>query len=56
MKIETEREDDGRWIAEVAILPGALAYGNTEDEAVAKAKASALRVIAERQTENYRSC
>jgi len=48
MKIETEREDDGRWIAEVAILPGVLAYGNTEDEAVAKAKALALRVIAER--------
>ena len=56
MKIETEREDDGRWIAEVAILPGVLAYGTTEDEAVAKAKALALRVIAERQTENYRSC
>ena len=48
MKIETEREDDGRWIAEVAILPGVLAYGTTEDEAVAKAKALALRVIAER--------
>jgi predicted RNase H-like HicB family nuclease len=48
MKIETGREDDGRWIAEVAILPGVLAYGRTEDEAVAKAKALALRVIAER--------
>jgi predicted RNase H-like HicB family nuclease len=48
MKIVTECEDDGRWIAEVAILFGVLAYGRTEDEAVAKAKALALRVIAER--------
>jgi len=56
MKIETELEEGGRWIAEVALLPGVLAYGRTEDEAVAKAKALALRVIAERQTENYRSC
>ncbi len=50
LKIETEREVDGRWIAELAILPGVMAYGQTEDEAVAKAKALALRVIAERQS------
>lgn len=48
MKIETEREDDGRWIAEVTILPGVMAYGQSEDEAVARAKALALRVIADR--------
>ena len=31
--IEREREDDGRWIAEIPELPGALAYGNTPEEA-----------------------
>jgi predicted RNase H-like HicB family nuclease len=46
--VDTEREDDGRWIGEVAELPGVLAYGATEEEAVARAKALALRVLAER--------
>lgn len=44
--IEIERED-GRWIGEVVGLPGVLAYGNSRDEAVAKAKALALRVLAD---------
>ena len=48
LKIETEREDDGRWIAEVPALPGVLTYGTTEADAKAKAKALALRVIADR--------
>jgi predicted RNase H-like HicB family nuclease len=48
LKIELEREDDGRWIAEVAALPGVLAYGATETEARAKATSLALRVIADR--------
>ena len=48
LKIETEREDDGRWIAEVPALPGVLTYGATEADAQAKAKALALRVIADR--------
>ena len=46
--IETEREADGRWIAEIPALPGVLAYGATREEAVAGAKALALRVLAER--------
>ena len=46
--LDTEREDDGRWLAEVAALPGVLAYGATRDEAVRKAEALALRVIADR--------
>jgi predicted RNase H-like HicB family nuclease len=46
--IETEREDDGRWIAEVVELPGVLAYGKTEKEAAAAAQALALRVLADR--------
>jgi predicted RNase H-like HicB family nuclease len=48
LKIESEREDDGRWIAEVPALPGVLAYGGSESEARAKAQALALRVIADR--------
>ena len=46
--IQHEREDDGRWIAEVPELPGVLAYGASADEAMAKAEALALRVLAER--------
>ncbi len=46
--VETEREDDGRWIAAVPALPGVLAYGATRDEAIAKAEALALRVVADR--------
>ena len=47
-RIECEREDDGRWLAEVPQLPGVLAYGSSADEAMAKAEALALRVLAER--------
>ena len=46
--VEYEREDDGRWLAEVIELPGVLAYGGTENEALAKAQALALRVLADR--------
>jgi predicted RNase H-like HicB family nuclease len=46
--VEIEQEDDGRWIAEVLELPGALAYGQTPEEAKAKVQALALRVIADR--------
>lgn len=48
LPVETEREEDGRWLAEVPDLPGVLAYGATREEAVAKAEALALRVLAER--------
>ena len=48
LKIEIEREADGRWIAEVMELPGCLAYGKTQADALAKAKALALRVLADR--------
>jgi predicted RNase H-like HicB family nuclease len=48
LTIETEREADGRWIAEVPQLPGVLVYGATENEAAAKAEALALRVLADR--------
>ncbi|WP_295882227.1 type II toxin-antitoxin system HicB family antitoxin [uncultured Thiohalocapsa sp.] len=46
--VETEREDDGRWIAEIEAIPGALCYGASHEEAVAKVEALALRVLADR--------
>ncbi len=48
LTVEIEREEDGRWIAEVPQLPGVLAYGQSREEAIARAQALALRVIAER--------
>ena len=45
--IECEREEDGRWLAEVSQLPGVLAYGATAEEAMGKTEVLALRVIAE---------
>jgi len=48
LRVEVEREDDGRWIAEVVDLPGVLTYGQTRDEAVERAKALSLRVLADR--------
>jgi predicted RNase H-like HicB family nuclease len=48
LKVETECEDDGRWIAELPALPGVMTYGATEQEAIAKMKVLAPRVIADR--------
>ena len=48
MKIETDCEDDGRWIAEVPDLPGVMVYGGSREEAISKVKALALRVLADR--------
>jgi predicted RNase H-like HicB family nuclease len=48
MKVEVEQEEDGRWIAEVPELSGVLAYGQERQEAVDRAEALALRVIADR--------
>jgi predicted RNase H-like HicB family nuclease len=45
--IECEREEDGRWIAEIVQIPGAMAYGETRDEAMARAEIVALRAIAD---------
>ena len=53
--LECELEDDGRWLAEVLQLPGVLAYGATRDEAMAKAEALALRVIAEQLEQGERT-
>ncbi len=48
LMVETERETDGRWIADIALLPGVMSYGVSREEAVAKAEALALRVLADR--------
>ena len=47
-KIEIDREEDGRWIAEIPSLPGVMAYGKTRNEAIAKVQALAFRVLADR--------
>lgn len=48
LAVELEREDDGRWIAEIPELPGVLAYGGSRDEALRAVQTLALRVVADR--------
>jgi predicted RNase H-like HicB family nuclease len=48
LSIEVEQEEDGRWLAEVASLPGVMTYGVTKTDAVAKVQVLALRVLADR--------
>lgn len=48
LSVECEREADGRWIVEIAEIPGAMAYGATRDEAMARAEVVALRALADR--------
>lgn len=45
--IETGQENDGRWIAEIPQVPGAVAYGKTKEEAINRAYAIALRSVAD---------
>ena len=47
-QIEVDREEDGRFFAEIAQLPGVLAYGATREEALTRVEALALRVVADR--------
>ena len=46
--VEIEKGKDGRWIAEIPQIPGAMAYGRTRAQAVSRVEALALRVLAER--------
>jgi predicted RNase H-like HicB family nuclease len=48
LSIECEREADGRWIAEIVQIPGAMAFGTTREEAMARAEIVALRAVADR--------
>lgn len=55
LTIEVELEEDGRWIAEVINLSGVLVYGQSQEDAVAKVKALALRVVADQIEHGERS-
>jgi predicted RNase H-like HicB family nuclease len=48
MKIEIEREEDGRWIAEIPELPGVMVNGETRNQGISKAQALPLKVLADR--------
>jgi predicted RNase H-like HicB family nuclease len=47
IRVEIDREEDGRMLASVPDLPGVMAYGSTEEEAVRKVKSIALQVLAD---------
>ena len=46
--VELEQEEDGRWIADIPILPGVMVYGQSREEALRLVEALALRVLADR--------
>jgi predicted RNase H-like HicB family nuclease len=48
LRLEIDREIDGRWIVEAIDLPRVMCYGATRKEARDKAALLALRVIDER--------
>ena len=48
MNVEVEQEEDGRWIAEIPVIPGALVYGDSRSDAVTKVEALVLRILADR--------
>ena len=54
-EVEFDREDDGRWIAEIVNLPGAMAYGETREMALAAVEAIALRALADRLESQHES-
>ena len=55
LMIEIEREEDGRWLAEIPALPGAMAYGTAREQAIAAVKVLALRIIADEIEHGERS-
>jgi predicted RNase H-like HicB family nuclease len=54
-EVEFDRQEDGRWIAEIARLPGAMAYGESQEKALAGVDAIALRVLADRMENQHES-
>ena len=56
MPIEFEQEDDGRWIAEIPTIPGAMVYGATRGEARWKVETLAARILADRLEHGEASC
>ncbi len=55
LRIELEREIDGRWIAEIPALPGVMAYGESREQAITAVKVLALRVVADEIEHGKRS-
>ncbi len=55
LEIEIERQDDGRWLADIPQLSGVMVYGATRAEAIDKVKVLALRVIADELEDGERS-
>ena len=55
LEIEIEREADGRWLADIPLLPGVMAYGETREQAIANVKVLALRIIADEIEHGERS-
>lgn len=53
--IEFDREEDGRWIADIPELPGVMAYGADQEEARANVEALALRVLADKIEESEKA-
>ena len=49
LKVEFDRETDGRWIADIPALPGVMVYGRTRKQALSSVEALALRVIVDRR-------
>lgn len=47
LTIETGREEDGRWFADVLEIPGAILYGANEADAIRRVKCLALQAIAD---------
>ncbi|MCW5982825.1 MAG: type II toxin-antitoxin system HicB family antitoxin [Bryobacteraceae bacterium] len=47
IRVEIDRESDGRILASVPDLPGVMAYGVSEEEAIRKVKSIALQVLAD---------
>jgi predicted RNase H-like HicB family nuclease len=47
LTIEFDREDDGRWIADIPELPGVMVYGSSKEDVLAKVQELAFRVLAD---------
>jgi len=47
IRVEVEREDDGRYLASIPDLPGVMAYGSAEEDAIRKVQSIALQVLAD---------
>ncbi len=49
IRVETEQELDGRWIAEIPDLPGVMSYGETRADAIARVRRLEVVTLRDRQ-------